>query len=182
MASTDFDIPSTTPRKSFWQTYLRPALRRLLWPRRKSYWADSPIDDIDEVSRMGTRFMSVVLLFVIQALVILLPAAYLVQIVFVVPGGLPGIIGQQLADVCLSGGSCDFDLLLAGYAFAIVFLINALALIVYGLASAVGWIDKDNTEDVVYALAVIDDRVCNLQYELVEAGVLPDMEEDDDDD
>lgn len=181
MATTDFDIPSTPPRRSFWQAYLRPALRRLIWPRRKSYWADSPIDDIGEANRLGATVVSIFMLFMVQAIVILLPTAYLVQLVFVVPGGLPGVIGRQLADVCLSGGNCDFELLLAGYAFAVIFLVNSLALIVYGAASVAGWIDKDNTEDLVFALAVIDDRVCNLQNELVEAGVLPEEAEDDDD-
>jgi hypothetical protein len=170
--------------KSFYQRHILPALRRLLHGKQQSVW-DVDLDDEmgeDDASWIsGSIFITVILLGIAQALFILLPVAYIVQLVFVVPGGLPAVIGHQLAEVCLGGGSCDVGQLLASYGFAVIFLVNAVGLIAYGVLSGAGLFDRTNPNDVPLALGVIDERVKELHDELITAKVLPMRIEADDD-
>ena len=185
----ELEVNKTGKPKSFYRTYLRPALLQLLQPRRKSFWNVSLEDEMEPpagaaasvVASVWRTVVGSVMLMLGQALLILLPALYLVQLVFVVPDGLPGVIGRQLADVCLRGGSCNIQILLASYGFAVIMLINIVGLLGYSLLSATGYFDQAHADDEVLGLAVIDQRIRTLHDELVTAGVLKATVESDDD-
>jgi hypothetical protein len=183
----ELEVNKNGKPKSFYLTYVRPALVQMVRPRRKSFWDVSLDDELDPslsttaISAgiaISRNIVGIVFLMIGQALLILLPMLYVVQIVFVAPGGLPGVIGRQLADVCLHGGSCDIQLLLASYAFAVIMSVNIVGLLFHGLLSGIGYFDQSNGEDEVLALAVIDDRIVTLRGELISAGVLKEKPDD----
>ncbi len=168
---------------SFYQRHILPALRRLFRGQQSSVWDLEADDELDNGARNpGSIVLTIFLLAGIQAVLILLPAAYIVQIIFLHPAGLAGLIGQQLADVCLGGGSCDVGQLLASYAFAVLFLVNAVALIIYGVLAGAGFFDRPDPNDVPFAVAVVDEHVVTLHAELIAAKLLPVPAEDADDD
>lgn len=171
-------------QKSFYETHIRPALRRLVQPRRQSVWNVELEDDLDDrggplgeaaaaVGTLGAHVVRIVILALGQATLILLPMLYLVQLALGSPEGLPGVVGHQLAEVCLNGGSCDVHVLLASYAFAVIMVINIIALIVYGILSGMGYFDQSDPNDLPLALSVVDERIRELHDELIAAHVLP---------
>ncbi len=168
---------------SFYQRHILPALRRLFRGQRQSVWDLDVEDELDDGSRNpGSIILTIFLLGGVQAIFILLPAAYIVQLMFLHPDGLAGVIGQQLADVCIGGGSCDVGQLLASYAFAVLLLVNMIALIIYGVLAGAGFFDRPDPNDVPFAVAVTDEHVVTLHSELIAAKVLPEPVEDADDD
>lgn len=173
-------------KRSFFATHIRPALVRLVHPRRKSYWNVELEDETEpgafsDVSGLLSQAAGILILGIAQSLFIVLPALYVVQIVFVAPGGLAGVIGQHMADICLSGGSCDPGVLLGSYAFAAIILANIFLLFAYSMLASNGYFDRDDGRDVVLGLAVVDERVKLLHDELIAAKVLPEPAEYTDD-
>jgi len=136
------------------------------------YWR-TRLEDEQEPAPMvgvGRQIVYQVTFVTILTMLVLLPAAYLSMLVFVTPGGLPQVIGTQLADICLATGNCDIRYLLAGYAFAVDFVIVASAFlwITIGRASRLG----ETTSDLEQDLAFLDARIVGLRNELVMAGII----------
>lgn len=174
-------------KKSFYQTHIRPALVRLVHPRRRSVWNVSLEDELetsvwDVGQSIVARITSSMFLLIGQVVLILVPALYVAQLVFLTPGGLAGLVARQLADICLGGGSCDLSTLLASYAFAVIMSVNIIGFLLFSLLSSTGYFDQADGQDEVLALSVIDERVKLLHDELIAAKVLPEPAEDPDDD
>lgn len=158
---------STQTHATRWQTILRK-----LAGRPTPYWRTRLEDEqAPTPMRAAGQQIAFQLVFVFMlSLIVLLPAAYLSMLVFVAPGGLPQIIGAQLAEVCRSTGNCDIRYLLAGYAFAVDFVIVASAFLVITISRA-STLD-DGASDLSQDLAYIDQRIVSLRDELVMAGII----------
>lgn len=147
------------------------SIMRRLYGRQVPYWRKR-LEDEQEPAPMlaaGQQVAFQVLFAVVLAMLVLLPAAYLSVIVFVVPGGLPQVIGSQLADVCRSSGHCNFGELMAGYAFAVNFIIVAAAFLVITIGR-VTTAETASTHE--QDLAFIDARIVALRDELIASGIL----------
>jgi hypothetical protein len=145
---------------------------RRLYGRATPYWRKR-LEDEQEPSRVwaiGEQVIFQIIFAMFLGLLVLLPAAYIALLVFVQPGGLPQVIGSQLADVCRATGNCDIHYLLAAYAFAINFVIVAsvFTVVTIGRASAYGQSPSDLEQDLAY----IDERIVSLRNELVMAGII----------
>ncbi len=95
--------------------------------------------------------------------------AQLAVLVFVVPDGVPGVIGRQLADICVASGNCDLGYLLAGYAVAL----HILAAVAILIITSISRMSKLNDRDRHQAdMAFLDARFVELREELMAAGIL----------
>ena len=108
-------MATTTQPKWSWRAFLRR------WITRPTPYWRKRLEDEQDKSDWNSGFTVIVwqVFFVMVAAVTLAAMAQLAVLVFVVPGGVPGVIGQQLADVCRATGNCEFGYLLAGYAVAL---------------------------------------------------------------
>jgi hypothetical protein len=154
-------------------TKWKSIIRRVL-VRPSPYWR-TRLEDEQEALALPIlaavrQVVAQILFAVLLALAVLMPTAYISMLVFVVPGGLPQIVGSQLADVCRTTGNCDIHYLLAGYAFAVNFAIVASVFLVVTIvrATSIG----DNAPSTDQDLAFIDERIVGLRNELVMAGII----------
>jgi len=147
----------------------RAALRRLI-PRATPYWRTRLEDEQDE-SEWSAGFKLIIwqVFFVMVAAIVLAAMAQLAVLVFVVPNGVAGVIGTQLAEICKASGNCDFGYLLAGYAVALQILAAVAILII----TSVSRMSKLNEPDRHEAdMAFLDRRFVELREELMAAGIL----------
>lgn len=140
-------IPRATP---YWRTRLEDDQEESEWP----VWAELLVWQVLQVG---------VLAVTISAM------AQLTLAVFLVPGGLPAVIGQQLGDVCRITGNCDFGYLLASYAVAVDILIGVGILLISSILRATTWKGRDRREE---DMAWLDARFVELRDELMAAGIL----------
>lgn len=105
---------------------------------------------------------------------ILLPMAYINAIVFTYPGGFVGLIGGFLAEVCRVTGSCEFGSLMAGFTFAVQFLVLSFCLIVMSIRPTIKPEEEtvEVVDDDVSEHEQLDDRITTLREELMGAGIL----------
>lgn len=146
---------------------------RGLVSRPTPYWRKRLEDEQESapIFAMGAQVVSQIVFAMILGLLVLLPTAYLSMLVFVVPGGLPQIIGSQLADVCRATGNCDVHYLLSGYVFAVNFVIVVSAFIAIGIGRVTTSVGE-SPSDIEQALAFVDERIVGLRNELVIAGII----------
>jgi len=147
----------------------RSLLRRLI-PKATPYWRER-LDDEQEQSEWRD-ILELIVLLVFQVVVFgvtLSAMAQLALVVFVVPDGLPGVIGRQLAEVCQVTGNCDFGYLLAGYALALGILAAAVILIFTSFSRMTKVNDRDRHK---IDMAFLDARFVELREELMAAGIL----------
>jgi len=145
---------------------------------RPAFWRRRLADEQDERQTWNPfeQIPAQVVAILALAVFVLLPALYLTQVVFLYPGGVPALLGQQLASVCQTTGRCDFNYLMAGLAFGIIVSIVITVYLVKsfmgGWAPAHGW-EQDT--------AAIDSRIVHLRNDLIAAGIpLPREAEDTD--
>lgn len=146
------------------------ALMRRLIPRATPYWR-TRLEDQQQESEQGAGFELVVWqVFQLMVFAVVLSAlAQLTLIVFVVPDGVAGVIGHQLAEVCQATGRCDFGYLLAGYAVALHILAAAAILIITSITRMTKLNERDSHKA---DMAFLDTRFVELREELMAAGIL----------
>lgn len=148
----------------------RSLLRRLTRPT--PYWRQRLDDEqaTEPLAEVAKQIGEQIVFLIALALVVLLPTAYLAGIVFAHPGGLPQVIGEELANTCRISGNCDFGYLMAGYAFGIVFTIVAAGFLVIMIRRAFRLFDGPS--DTEQSLAALDARIVALRTELVTSGII----------
>jgi hypothetical protein len=146
------------------------ALMRRLIPRATPYWR-TRLEDEQDQSEWSAGFELIVWqVFQLMVFAVTLSAlAQLALVVFVVPDGVPGVIGRQLAEVCQATGRCDFGYLLAGYAVALHILAAAAILIITSIARMTKLNERDRHQT---DMAFLDQRFVELREELMAAGIL----------
>src|SRR5579859_4734858 len=143
-------MATQTQSKWSWRAWLRR------WITRPTPYWRKRLEDEQDKSEWSAGFTLIVwqVFFVMVAAVTLAAMAQLTLLVFVVPGGVPGLIGRQLAEMCQASGNCDFGYLLAGYAVALQILAAVAILIITSIsrmtklnmrdqhAADMAWLDK----------------------------------------
>jgi len=156
-----------TQAKAKWSW--RAALRQII-PRSTPYW-DTTLAETQDQRGVSTVFDFLVwqVLQVMIFAVTISATAQLAALVFVVPGGLPGVIGGQLAGVCRATGNCDLNYLLASYAVAMQILAAVAILIITSISRLTKQGQWDRREA---DMAFLDRRFVELRDELMAAGIL----------